>query len=273
MKKETKPFIILGILHLILLVFTIMKKKQKVVLLLWSAIGPAYLFEYFVLNMFKMYQYKPKVFKNKWFDNVFGAFLSQCLFVPIKATALILFRLSWKWKLGASVLFSLIERFFIYKGIYKNVTWRTYYTVTLMFLYFLIIKKWWEALKEKKHAFFPITTLFFAYLINYTNAFFFIVAFFKGFLFQAGFVKNKYQDHFLVAPLYAIYLSIIGTINSLLFRGKFKVIGLLLMHGSDHLLVKYGILKLKRFNIFAFIPIHIGVLFIGQYTKSLLKKL
>lgn len=93
MKKNSLIYAILTFLHLVLVIITFVKKwDKKPWILLFSSIGQAYVFEYFVLNILKSYKYYPKVFSNKWQDTILGAIISQAFTVPIMATALALFQ-------------------------------------------------------------------------------------------------------------------------------------------------------------------------------------
>src|SRR4051812_37354862 len=74
-KRNKMPFIILLAFHTSLLGYSFYQSKNKKQLftLLMSNIGLAYLLEYFVLNLFKAYRYKPRMMKKKYFDNILGA--------------------------------------------------------------------------------------------------------------------------------------------------------------------------------------------------------
>ena len=70
-----------------------------------SNIGLAYLLEFFVLNIFKGYRYKPRVMKKKYFDNILGAILSQAIFVPFTAVFLTTLKIGWIGKILGGVIF------------------------------------------------------------------------------------------------------------------------------------------------------------------------
>ncbi|MFZ3590248.1 hypothetical protein ACOI1C_13520 [Bacillus sp. DJP31] len=273
MKKKTIPFVILTLLHLILLGYTLFyKKKQNVWILLLSSISIAFVFEYFVLNVFKMYMYYPKVFKNKWQDSVFGGILSQAVFVPIKATFLASFQYGWRGRIIAGIAFSLVERLFIFLGVFKNITWRTTYTLTLIPMYFWIVQKWWNGLQRNVDGI-KKGTLFFCYWTIYTNTYFILTTVFKKFLFQTGFVRNKYRDDYLTGPIYTFLLSMIGTISTLFMKGKWKILGVVIMHICDQAILKLGILRMKNWNVYAFLPLHLLMLLVGEHSQSMIQKI
>jgi hypothetical protein len=137
-KNNSVPFVVLLIVHVLILAFTFYKKRDKsYFILLLSNIGFAYLFEYFVLNLFQGYTYKPKILKNRKLDNILGGVFSQAIYIPIIATTITAFRLGWKWKVFFTVYFTLIERLFIYWKIFKKRWWKTFYTFFFLLLFFM----------------------------------------------------------------------------------------------------------------------------------------
>jgi hypothetical protein len=272
MKKKTLPFAILAIIHILLIVYTFTQKKHKTLIVLFSSIGIAYVFEYFVLNVFKMYRYYPKVFRNGWVDSVFGALLSQSLFVPITATLMVLFHLGWKWRIGAGLAYGLIETVFIKWNIYKNYQWRTVFTITTMPIYFYVVKKWWEALQKKNAKIIPALSVFFYFWVNYTNIYYFLLAFFKKFVFHLGIVKDKYWEHFMLVPLYTFYQSVIGTISTMYSCKKTKIGCLILLHISDQLIFKYKIIQSTKRDLYSFIPVHLLIFTFGEYYYKWMKE-
>lgn len=270
--KNRLPFIILAIIHTILLIFTIYRKGKKTLPLLMISIGMNYVFELFVLNIFKMYWYYPKVFRNNWIDSVFGAFMSQSLFVPIAGTMLTLFNKGWKWRIGISLLYAAVERVFIQLGVYKNIKWSTVYTVTAMPVYFYILSKWWDGLQKGNKVIIQIS-IFFTYWVNYANVLFFSLALFNKYRFRVGYVKDRYWEHFILAPIYTLVTGGIGTFTTLYLEQKSKLVGLAVLHLIDRILFEYKIIyPANSRSLYSLIPIHITMLLIGEYYYSSIRK-
>lgn len=270
MNKKSIPFLILAIPHAIILLYTYKIKGKKTFGLLTIGIGTAYVFEYFVLNVFKMYWYYPKVFKNKWIDSVFGALLSQAVFVPIAGTVLTLFKLGWKSRIIASLFYGIIERVFIKCRIFENHTWKTIYTVTSMPLYFCVIHKWWEGIKKGNSLYIWVSILF-CYWINYTNILYFSLALLKKYRFRVKVVRDKYWDHFIIVPMYTLLGGIIGTVSTIYLPKPFKMFSLLIMHLIDQVLYRYQLIKpSSKKSLYALIPIHVSMLLIGEAFKKLM---
>ncbi|MBM6619599.1 hypothetical protein [Bacillus suaedaesalsae] len=271
MNKKSIPFLILAILHSIILLITFRKKGKKTFTLLTIGIGVAYVFEYFVLNVFKMYKYYPKIFKNKWIDSVMGALLSQAVFVPITGTVLTLFKHGWKARIGAALFYGATERIFIKWKIFSNDTWSTIYTVGAMPMYFYIITKWWRGL-QNGNKLIQWSSLLLCFWTNYTNILFIALARYKKYRFRFHAVRNRYWDHFIIVPLYTLLASIVGTINTFHMPTSFKWCGILFMHLIDQCLFHCKLIKpSNKGSLYKLLPIHISILLLGEIYKKLIK--
>ncbi|WP_456275993.1 hypothetical protein [Bacillus sp. AK128] len=273
MKNKSIPFIVLAIIHAVLLIICFRRKgPTKTIGVLYISIGIAYVFEYFVLNIFKMYVYCPKIFKNKWFDAVFGALLSQSLFIPIKSTLITLFNIGWKGRITVALIYGIIERIFIRWGIFENKSWKTFLTITTMPVYFYIVKIWWEKIQKGNKKIIAIS-IFFFYWVNYANVLYFALVFFKQYRFRIGVLRDKYWEHFIIVPIYALITGIIGTISTLFFRKEHKWISIFIVHVLDQILYKYRIIKPSTpHSKYALILIHLGLLRFGEYFKNLINR-
>lgn len=267
MKNRSLPFFVLSIIHGGLLIMTFYKKKSKTFLLLNISIGIGYIFEYFVLNVFKMYKYCPNIFKNKWIDSVFGALLSQSLFIPISATLLIK---GWG-RVVVSLLYGGVERCFIKWGIFENYTWSTTLTVTTMPFFFNQVRKWWESLLQGNSIKENIS-LFFCYWVNYTNILYFCLALLNKYRFRIGFVKDQYWEHFMIVPVYTAFCGLVGSISTIYLGKPFKVFGIILLHSLDRLLFSSRIIKPSSHqDLYLLLPLHVSMFFLGEYFHSLMK--
>jgi hypothetical protein len=249
MKKSKKlnkiPFIILFVIHSSMLGYSFYKSRSKKQLftLLMADIGFAYLLEYVVLNVYQAYTYKPKVIKKNFFDNVFGAILSQGIFVPFTAIFSTVLKLGWVGKLLGGVYFTLVELLFLRLKVYKHNWWRTIYTLILIPLYFKI-SDWWDILLGKGNPVVRFISLFLMILVTEANLLF-LFAITRKVRFGAG-KFHSWKEHFIIVPLYAITLSIFSTFSFLEqnnWSAKLKV--LLMTIGLDRIFKKLKVVKEK----------------------------
>lgn len=206
-KGMNLPFLMLFVLHSCLLGLTFYKNKNRknIFILLVSNMGLAYLFEYFVFNIFKLYKYKPNIIRNNFFDNVFGAVLSQAVFVPFTSVFLTYSNSGWLKKISASLYFSIIEMLFLRLGVYKHTGWKTVYTFVLIPFYF----KWsdiWYYLLEKKNEIVRFISFFLMIVVTETNLFL-LLALFRKVRFGVG-RHHSWKEHFIISPIYSISVSL-----------------------------------------------------------------
>jgi hypothetical protein len=206
--KNRIPFLILFIIHafLIGLAFYKNKNKKNTFIFLGSIMGFAYLLEFFVLNVFKAYKYKPKVLKNKSLDNILGAFLSQSIFVPFTAVYLTIAEAGGVKKLFGGIYFSLVELIFLRLGVYEHNWWRTVYTFILIPIYF-ILSDWWYYGITKKNIIIRQISFFLMIMVTETNLFL-ILAILRKIRFGWG-RYHAWTEHFIITPIYSITFSIL----------------------------------------------------------------
>ncbi|MFJ7725810.1 hypothetical protein ACIQXV_06540 [Neobacillus sp. NPDC097160] len=205
-KRNSFPFLILFLIHTFFLGLTFyrIKNRKNIFVLLVSNMGFAYLFEYFVLNLFKAYVYKPNALKNRFLDNIFGAVLSQAIFIPFTAVFLTISKSGWPAKIFGSIYFSLIELLFLRLRVFKHVWWKTVYTLLLLPLYFKWSDSWYHYF-VKKNSIVRFVSFFLMVMVTETNLFL-LLAIFRKFRFGMG-RYHSWREHFILSPLYSITLS------------------------------------------------------------------
>jgi hypothetical protein len=268
LKSKTLPFFILLIIHTALLIYTFCKSKNRksLFILLLSNIGFAYVFEFFTLNLFRSYEYKPKLFKKKYLDNISGAFLSQGVFVPFTSIFLTSFGLGWKIKVMFGIYFAIVERIFIKLGIFKNNWWRTIYTVFLIPIYFIISEKWYKSLVKGNGNILFISFL----LMNWVTGL--SVLNILGVVHKVRFGLGKlysWREHFIISTLYWFAMSIFITCTiykKLNWQGKIQTF--LLMKAVDWVLIKKGIVKAHLNSLFFINALQILMIYLSVIYRN-----
>ncbi|RXT15459.1 hypothetical protein [Ammoniphilus sp. CFH 90114] len=209
-KANSYPFIILLIIHTVLLLFTFYKQKDRKTLfvLLFSNIGIAYIFEYFVFSLFQAYRYKPRFFKDNTVDNTSGAILSQAIYVPFTALFLTAFQWRDKAKWVGSLYFTMVEMMFLRLGVYQHNWWRTPYTTILIPIYFYISDWWYKQIKQGTPVVLTIS-LFNMIMVTGTNLLY-VMALVGKFRFGMG-PRHTWTEHYKISPLYPIVHSFFAT--------------------------------------------------------------
>ncbi|MGG3468938.1 hypothetical protein ABES02_15825 [Neobacillus pocheonensis] len=267
LKRNSLPFFILLLIHTCLLGFTIQKSKnrKKIFVLLFANMGFAYLFEYFIFNLFKAYSYKPKIVTKRIFDNIFGAFLSQAIYVPFTAVFLTRKKCGWGSKIASGIYFYLVEKVFLNLGIFKLSGWKSIYTLILLPFYFKLSDFWFASL-NKKTSIVRFLSLFFMIMVTETNLFL-ILAFLRRLRMGRG-RYHSWREHFILSPLYTILISLFTAII-LRKRNVFGVkLGVVLFAAFlNKLFVKLKILK-NTLHPIAYYAIRSIMIFVyGQYRE------
>lgn len=238
------PYIILGSIHILLLVYSFYKSKdrKKHIVLLLNYAGFAYIFDYIVVALSDGYVYKPNFLRQKKLDKIIGAIWSQFFYVPVSALFISVMGYGWKIKLLFSLYFVLIERLFIFLGIYKNKWWRTQYTFIGIFISFFINDKWNEQL-SKKNPFILYISFFNIVQVTWMNT---IYVFAVLRIIRYGkWPFFTWKQHFAFAPLVGLIASLI--IAWLVKSGRFiaNISALLMMLIMDSIVVRKRLLKVK----------------------------
>ncbi|CAM3850488.1 hypothetical protein [Mesobacillus thioparans] len=242
-KKNALPFLLLTAVHVLLFfIFTKRSRQKNIWPLLLTNIGLAYLFEYPVLNLFKGYSYKPKILKKKAHDQILGAVLSQGFYVPITATLLTLYRKNGYWKLGSTLIYYGIEKYFLSLNIYNAYWWKPSYTVFFMNIYFNISDLFYKALNADKKWALVIAQYFSTEVICVTLLY--ISAVGRKVRFGRG-IYHSWREHFIIAPLYSLVRAVFFVINSSR-QGIFPRLTMFLgLTGTDWILERTGLLKMR----------------------------
>ncbi|MDQ0254012.1 hypothetical protein J2S74_001385 [Evansella vedderi] len=263
LNKNNTPFLILLVVHAIILFITIQKKGiRKTLQSLLPNIGIAYLFEYFVLNLFHAYTYYPKFIRNKYLDNVFGAILSQAVFVPITATYLSLFKLGWRYKLFFTAYFFIVEHLFLRLKIYRHQWWDALYTSILLPVFFKISDIVIKSIRNQN----PMTlSRYLTFVVIHVNWLFLLALKNK---FRFGYKTFNWDEHFILTPLYSLWVSVLYTINDKKKGLSQSLITISSLLFTDFLLKQGGLLQIPNWKK-TFLPVHLTLFSLGGMVKKL----
>ncbi|WP_216773436.1 hypothetical protein [Metabacillus halosaccharovorans] len=261
LNKRSVPFLLLALLQTFLICLLKKRRSSNTWILFFLNIGMAFIFEYIVLNLLQAYTYKPSLVKKRYFDNILGAILSQAIYIPVSATFITVFNKKLNWKLGFTVFFYCIEHLFILLKIYKINWWKPIYTVILLPVYYVLSDFFYKGLEKQKIA---VRKLAHYLTIMVIETIFMYVLAYKG-LIQFG-KRHFYSSrlHFMIAPVYCIFMSFISTSLAEKKGVFFRIVHLCSYKVVDVILVKTGIMTLNRHHIKWRIPWHCFMVFITR---------
>ena len=241
-------YILLGLFGLIIFTITILKVRDRRVFAVYTFIaGLIYCLEYFILVLFKSYEYYPHILNNKYFDNILGSIFSNAIIVPMTAAMIGTLQVNWGWSLLAIGIIISIEKLFLWLEIYQHFWWKIYYTALGLVICFLLAKLWDKKLRSGASFTVRLLTVFMSNLLFQSTFFYVLVAFGNLFLFQSGWFSNPARDHLAIVTAYTLFISVIFTF---LVMKKIKWIGkvtvLFLITGLTGIFLYKGLLIMSN---------------------------
>ncbi len=236
----------LATISLILLAFVYFKTKNYRSLLLYlGMVGVGYMIEFFIYVLLDSYEYDPDIIaRDAYYDNNMGAIASNMLTLPVTATLIAVYRLSWIWIAIFTVLIVGIEWLFLKLGIYHHHWWRTAYTGIGLLVYYRFAKFWFtkfiHPLKGIPHS----VTLYFITWGLFTMQFF-PISFFNSRYYNIGWFDNRSHDTIAFSSLFGMLTSIFFV---WMLKRKWKnswlkyIVSAAVVFGVNLILIQFGVL-------------------------------
>lgn len=216
-------------------------KNKKLILLYLTNAGLIYLFEFLVLVLFKGYVYKPRIFHNTYFDNIFGANVSDGFIIPSISVLIAVFDLGFWWIAFFTLCFLGIEELFLYLGVYHHFWWKTVFTGISLPVEFFLGKWVWGVIRYNMNQF--TRRLFILYFSDATiqaTLFFYLAAVFHLFFFHIRWFPDPTRGHIVFCTIFILIESLFFSIG-VSFKKKWLWNSILL----GAITVMYGILYQK----------------------------
>lgn len=204
------PYLLLTIAAVSTMGYLMIRTRSLYPFVLFLAFGGMiYLFEYFILILFRAYRYMPGVLEDPVYDSLLGASVSNLLTIPSIAAALLVLMLRKRWILFFALLLTGVEWLFLKRGIFEHYWWRLPYT-TINIAFFLSLAMYWHKQLEKERGFFRfVTTLMFALCLIDTMAFLFLLSGMRGF--DIHLLGNPSWDNMAVTLPYSLFQALLFT--------------------------------------------------------------
>lgn len=121
----------------------------------------AWIGEFIVLGLFNSYAYKTGVFENIWAENLLGHLILNSTFYPGTAILVAAYALGYGWIFLITIIYLLIEFWFIKLGIYEHHWWKYYMTGFIVFFYQIISKIWFKKINDIRYGLVRTSTFYF----------------------------------------------------------------------------------------------------------------
>lgn len=265
----------LAILTLIFIYKKVPQEKKRFLIPLYLAYtGLNYIFEFFVLVVTRAYEYKPNVFKNQYFDNVFGSSASQLFIVPSTSLlyAILDLKARWAWLLTSFLV--LVERLFLKEKIYKHNWWSTPYTFIGIRSFYAIAKYWKQKIVVDKTKLNEMLTLFFSIFVCYATMNFFHVAILKTCMFNIQLYPNRYRTHVLFSTIYSAFCAIFFVLSVVKKKWSVTTTTILSFLSLETLFIRLNLITISNPYLFYSVSIatKVSSIWIGHYVNNQLEK-
>lgn len=246
--KNAVIYILLCIISTVLFVYSLLKKKDnKLIVLYFFIAGMTYFLEYMVVVLFDGYVYYPRILKNQYYDNILGAVVSDAFTIPMVAVLVAAFSLNLKKIFFIATVITIIEVIFIKTKLYEHHWWRYYYTFGGAVIVYHYSKNLLALMRKRISKVIRYISLFFSNLLIHSSAVFILAAILNLYFYNIHWFENPYRSHVAFASAYII---IISAIFAFLVAFKLKWVwvcsGLLLLSIADIILLKVNILTMSE---------------------------
>ncbi|WP_139488600.1 hypothetical protein [Brevibacillus dissolubilis] len=143
----------LVIIGSIMLIYTVYKKKNipDIISFFSFTTAVSWMIEGVILFILDAYAYKPGLFQDPFAENIIGHMIANTALWGSTAILVMFFQISNPWLCFVSVSFMLIEEFFLKIDAYEQNWWKTYMTGIGVFLFMLVMKKWYSRFYRNGH--------------------------------------------------------------------------------------------------------------------------
>ncbi|MCR2806900.1 hypothetical protein [Paenibacillus soyae] len=153
------PYLLLSLMAVCTMGYLVVRTRSYYPVVLFFAFsGMIYLFEYFILVLFRAYRYMPGVLENPAYDSMAGALVSNLLTIPSIAAALIILKLRKRWILFFALFLTGVEWLFLRLDIFEHYWWKLPFT-TINIAFFLSLAVYWSKRLEKGGGFIRYLTI------------------------------------------------------------------------------------------------------------------
>ena len=244
------PYLALILLSVLFFIFSWLKAKSKNLIVLYlTTAGLIYLFEYVVLVLFKAYEYTPGIFKDQYFDNIFGANVSDGFILPSLVCFCAIYGLSFWWVIVIILGFCGIESIFLHLHVYRHIWWKTIYTgLSLPIVFFLGRRLWHLICYNSQRLLLRAVILYFTVVSIKGTIIFYYAASFHLLIYHVGWYNDQSRDHIAFVTLW-IFIKALFYVLVILFSKQWIWKVLLIMGDFSSYLILYHLKILEVLGI------------------------
>lgn len=224
--------------------------------------GMTFSYEMTIFSFFKSYNYFPMIIPQSPIDDGLAGNLFSQFSVTASAMLIAVYNLKYYWFFVFSLMYGLIEEFFVRLGIYSHYWYQTWMTMLGLFLLFWLTKRMYKIdLKNIKH-FWRYILMFFGLFTLHMPAIFWALILTKIIVLNINILPDPMNSYALIRLLNLLFLSITCTfIYFSKLNWQWKSILTFCLYGSLYLACKLNLINVKEGMFFVFASIDI----LGMY--------
>ena len=234
----------LGIIGVGMTIFIIYKKKNfyEFISFFLFAMMIAFIGEMIVLLFFKSYSYKLGVYTDYYAENIFGHIVPNALLWPATALLVVAYSLRYRWIVLITVIFTLLDLLYVHLGIYQHNWWETWMTSVAVFIYCVLMKRWFVQLKSKRRGILRYIVFWFILLVTLKLPVTLLLLAGWQYTF-VGWFENLYRDSGVFSVFYNAALSFFCVFFiCVLKKWYWKLVPFFIYFSFDAILLNRGIL-------------------------------
>ncbi|MEO2076960.1 MAG: hypothetical protein ABGX20_16445 [Bacillus sp. (in: firmicutes)] len=268
-------YLVLILISIMLFIFSWKKAENKKMIIFYLCMaGSIYYFEFLILVVFKGYEYIPGVFKEPYFDNIFGANVSDGFIVPLATVFIAIFDLGIGWIAMIVLIFLGIEELFLFLKVYKQFWWKTLYTALSLPIQFALGKWVWYLIRfHSKRFIVRLGTLYFANITIQATFLYYFSAVFEVIYYKVNWFEEQTRGHIAFAAMFAFIASLFFSLVVVTKAGRvWKTILIICSAALNVMLYKMDILQAPGYWPIAILTIaQTCYLFILKYLQEILE--
>ncbi|TLS49048.1 hypothetical protein FE782_27630 [Paenibacillus antri] len=237
------PYLALSAVSVAALAVLLVRKRAFWPLILVLAFsGMIYFLEFFTFVLYGSYRYFPHLVGKPYYDNTFGAVISNLIAVPVAAVYVAVYRLGARWWILLALGFGGIEWLFRWLEVYNLHWWKIPYTIAALIFFFWLSRLWLEKVRQGASPYVFLTLHMFAWSAIGTFAFVLAVAGVRAF--HTGVFEDPYRDDIFMSAIYGFAKATL--LAAVVYRTRslgWCAVALLLIFAANAAMMRFDTLR------------------------------
>lgn len=244
---NTVWYIALAIISIAMVSIIMLKssERKKTLAFFFAVLGMTYFLEVLLMIVTDAYVYYPKIASDSFHESLIGNFFSQYS-VSASAVLMAVFGMNFRWQIGFSIVYFLIDVLFVRLGVYAHNWYQSWYTLGGFFIYSWIVRIWYGKVFAHPSRFIYLSTLFLSIFAICGNAIGTTLNFLEIRRYSLGLFDQAAKDHTATSIIYGILITmVLIPLYRMKSHAVLKFLIFLMMFVFDYVLFRVGVIIVK----------------------------